>query len=143
MRSIFPTCAVFILFFSCACLAENPLTLEIDRKLASEGFLTIDWNSVHPLNTAALQVANDSSFHQLIHNIKITNQKSVHLSGFSDGEYYVRLVPEKNGFASATSSFTVKHRQLGDALALFSVGVALFVFLLATIYRFSKPSASE
>lgn len=140
MRYLILTFAIFLSIISQYAYSSSDLNLRLDRKVSSEGFLSISWNGQAISGPIVVQIASDPSFNQLVRSIKLTNQNLVHLSGFPDGTYHIRLLEGNQPIQSSAVSFEVKHRQLDDAVALFIVGLSLFVFLIITLYHFNRTS---
>lgn len=138
MRLFKYSLAIFALCFCSYSSSDNAISLALDRKISSEGFVTISWDSANTPDSLSLQISFDPSFKKVIRNIKLTNQNRIHLTGFDDGHYYTRLINNDNTVISEVSSFRVKHRQLRNAVILFFIGLTLFVFLIVTLYRFSR-----
>jgi len=138
----------------CAVLVQSALvwsqglgTLQLSDQKVSEGFITLSWNELGEPQPVALepqpvtlQVATDSEFNQLIRNINLKGQTQVHLSGFEDGIYIARLL-KGNVALTQPARFEVQHRELSDAVLLFAIGAALFVLLVVTLLRFSRPQS--
>ena len=110
--------------------------LDLDRKLSSEGYITISWQDSYQSIPVTIQVAADASFKQLLNEIKLINQNSIHLSGLKNGNYFVRMLAENND-VSSTSSFVVQHRNIQDAFMFFALGAILFLFLIVILIKFS------
>ena len=110
--------------------------LDLDRKLSSEGYITISWQDSYQSIPVTIQVAADASFKQLLNEIKLINQNSIHLSGLKNGNYFVRMLAENND-VSSTSSFIVQHRDITDALMFFTLGAILFLFLIVILTKFN------
>mgnify|MGYP003642562501 FL=1 len=140
MRLTLTISVLIVLLISSVLNAENQQSPKLDRQLSTEGFITISWDDLDYSSPLEIQLAMDPSFNQLVRRIKLLNQNSVHLSGFSDGLYYVRLIEDNARIIGEVSTFTVKHRQFTDAIKLFVLGALLFVFLLATLYRYSAKA---
>lgn len=140
MRYLILTLAISLSIISQYVYSSSDLNLRVDRKVSSEGFLSISWNGQAISGPIVVQIASDPSFNQLVRSIKLTNQNLVHLSGFPDGTYHIRLLEDNQPIQSSAVSFEVKHRQLDDAVALFIVGLSLFVFLIITLYHFNRTS---
>jgi hypothetical protein len=140
MRYLILTFAIFLSIISQYAYSSSDLNLRVDRKVSSEGFLSISWNGQAISGPIVVQIASDPSFNQLVRSIKLTNQNLVHLSGFPDGTYHIRLLEDNQPIQSGAVSFEVKHRQLDNAVALFIVGLFLFVFLILTLYHFNRTS---
>lgn len=130
--------AIIALSYSSLSYSASIQTLQLDRELSTEGFITISWNNLTSRSSVELQIALDQSFNKFVHKINLFNQDSVHLSGFKDGVYYARLIESNTNQVSNISSFTVKHRNLDSALNFFILGAALFLFLIATLFRFTQ-----
>lgn len=131
----------------CAVLVQSALvwsqglgTLQLSDQKVSEGFITLSWNELGEPQPVTLQVATDSEFNQLIRNINLKGQTQVHLSGFEDGIYIARLL-KGNVALTQPARFEVQHRELSDAVLLFAIGAALFVLLVVTLLRFSRPQS--
>jgi hypothetical protein len=140
MRYLILTLAISLSIISQSVYSSSDLNLRVDRKVSSEGFLSVSWNGQAISGPIVVQIASDPSFNQLVRSIKLTNQNLVHLSGFPDGTYHIRLLEDNQSIQSSAVSFQVKHRQLDDAVALFIVGLSLFVFLIITLYHFNRTS---
>jgi hypothetical protein len=140
MRYLILTFAISLSIISQYVYSSSDLNLRVDRKVSSEGFLSISWNGQAISGPIVVQIASDPSFNQLVRSIKLTNQNLVHLSGFPDGTYHIRLLEDNQPIQSSAVSFEVKHRQLDDAVALFIIGLSLFVFLIITLYHFNRTS---
>ncbi len=134
---IFTLC---VLIYSVCSFSWSGQALDLDRELASEGYITISWKDRFQSAPNTIQVALDASFTQLVREIKLIDQESVHLSGFDNGMYYVRLIETHTNQASQPSTFTVQHRNLSDALKFFSLGMILFVLLIFMLTRFNYQS---
>lgn len=138
----------------CAVLVQSALvwsqglgTLQLSDQKVSEGFITLSWNDLgEPQSvtlepqSVTLQVATDSEFNQLIRNIKLKGQTQVHLSGFEDGIYIARLL-KGNVALTQPARFEVQHRALSDAVFLFAIGAVLFMLLVVTLLRYSRPQS--
>lgn len=145
----------------CAVLVQSALvwsqglgTLQLSDQKVSEGFITLSWNdlgepqsvTLEPQSvtlepqSVTLQVATDSEFNQLIRNIKLKGQTQVHLSGFEDGIYIARLL-KGNVALTQPARFEVQHRALSDAVLLFAIGAVLFMLLVVTLLRYSRPQS--
>jgi len=115
--------------------------LTVSTDLATEGYVTLNWDDFEGDEVSVnLQVATDQSFQTLVRDLKLRGQKQVHLSGFTDGSYFVRLVDDERQLLTNEVSFQVKHRDLQMAWLLFAVGLVLFVLLLFSIIRFTHQN---
>ena len=105
----------------------------------SEGFIALSWKDLG--ETVTLQVAEDAEFARLTRSLQLTGQQQVHLSGFEDGVYFARVLDNTGSSFSNTVRFEVEHRSLRSASLLFSVGAALFGFLVLTLFRFTRSDS--
>lgn len=138
MRDSLLMLAIFIIFSQISHSGE-PIRLHLDRNQSAEGFLTISWDDTNNSTPVALQISDHPTFNHLLKDISLTNQNAVHLSGFNNGTYYVRLHENKQQISSSDiAQFNVRHRQLDEAITLFILGLSLFVFLVFTLYRFNR-----
>lgn len=139
MRFKLSIVAIITLLLTSALSSSNSSsfqTLTIDRKISTEGFVTISWNKSNSSAPIQLHLAADSSFTQLLQKINLVNQSSVHLSGLKNGKYFVRLFDDADQMSNVVS-FQVEHRQLADALKFFALGAVLFFALVTVLIRLS------
>ena len=116
-------------------------SLTVSADIATEGYITLSWKKKENLQSPfQLQVATDPSFSSLLRNLTLQEQEKVHLSGFTDGAYYVRLLDDQHQILTNKVEFQVKHRDLQSAWLLFATGLTLFIALLVSIYRFTYHS---
>lgn len=79
-----------------------------------------------------LLIATDQTFSEVTHTIPIhSTKRKVSLTGFSDGEYYVRLFDGNNEPVSNTLKVTVKHHSMDRVWIIFTSGAVLFILLIA------------
>ena len=130
---------IFTLIFSIFILSSyswGQQDLDLDRELSSEGYITISWHDSYQSIPIIIQVATDASFKELVNEIKLINQNSIHLSGLKNGSYFVRMLAENNN-VSSTSSFVVQHRDISDAFMFFTLGAILFLSLIVILIKFN------
>lgn len=136
---IFATLVAVLLLLPDSVLSSSGLqTLQLDRQIATEGFITISWEQSNLSFPVELQLASNSSFNSLIKKIGLNNQHSVHLSGLQDGRYFVRLMQSNSQQLSKVASFDVQHRQLRDALKFFTLGAGLFITLVIMLFFYNS-----
>lgn len=114
--------------------------LELTAQKASEGFIGLNWKEFSEEEVVRLQVALDDGFNQIVRDLSLTRQNKVHLSGFKDGSYFVRVTDSRGVPLTITAHFQVQHRDLTMATLLFALGATLFVFLLVTLFRFTRSA---
>lgn len=114
--------------------------LSADAQKVSEGYITLSWNNLDSAQPVTLQVGVDPQLLQLERSIYLQGQNQAHLSGFSNGEYYARLVGTDGLVLSNSVHFQVQHRDLGTATLLFCLGAVLFVFLVVSLMRFTHST---
>lgn len=114
--------------------------------VSSEGYITFSWSSTpsgsHTIQSPMLQVAANPTFEPLIrqfplHPLNLDNAQ-IHVTGLSDGHYHARLWQPENSALSNVVQFQVEHRDVTTAFFIFGVGLALFLVLGATLFRFSQ-----
>lgn len=103
--------------------------------------MTLSWVGEDVNRKDVLQVSTDVAFEELVRvvplNLQVVEKSQIHISGLVDGFYYARLAAADGAPASGVAEFEVRHRQLGTALVIFCVGAALFVALIAVVWRFA------
>ena len=114
--------------------------LTASAQKVSEGFITLSWKDLDAASIT-LQVATDSQVSKVIRTAQLTGQDQVHLSGFADGVYFARVLDTSGSTLSNTIRFEVEHRSSQSASLLFSIGAALFVFLIVTLFRFTRSNS--
>lgn len=98
-----------------------------DEPSAIKGAL-VDYEK-HP--ATHLKISSDQSFSQVSHTIKIhSTQRAVSLTGFSDGDYYARLLDANNNPVSDTVTVTVEHHSMFKVWIIFISGATLFLILI-------------
>ena len=127
-------------FVAAANVATPAETLVASAQKVSEGFIALSWKDLGE-GSVTLQVAADSEFTRLTRSLQLAGQDQVHLSGFADGVYFARLLDNAGASLSNTVRFEVEHRSLRSASLLFSVGAALFGFLVVTLFRFTRSDS--
>ena len=136
LYKILPIITALILPFSCYGNGEPMLRASTD--LASEGFITLLWNPLgESVTPVRLQIFDTRQPDLPLRDMTLREQTQVHLSGFVDGRYSAQLYSSGQQAIGEPVSFTVQHRDLGVALALFSLGLALFLLLITLVLRFS------
>lgn len=140
----------YILFLFCfigslptATLANEPgnqLTIEGPVSVIKEGYFNVSVSAKSELkkfDELVIEVATNESFTE--------NQKqfpalgdfsSISLTGFSDGNYYLRAkakTPGNQVIDSNVIQVTVKHYPLWQALTLFFIGLIMFVAVVISL----------
>jgi hypothetical protein len=130
-------CPFLVQLSSASDSAPLQTTLELSSNHVSEGFITLSWKDMGRIDVVELVIASDPDFHHVMRRLSLASQHQVHLSGFSDGSYYARLLDANGNVLAPDAGFDVTHRNLGLASMLFALGAGLFVFLLVTLFRFT------
>lgn len=122
--------------------SASPISLEASTTLSKEGYLDFHWSGAPVAGDVALMIATDPDFQQPIWQNSLLQQSAVSVSGLSNGAYYARISVnnQANGevIYSNTVTFKVKHHSLLLAGLLFAIGVALFLLLARTVWRYSR-----
>lgn len=112
--------------------------------VVSEGFITLSFDeyieSRPEQEPVHIQISSDAQFHNVVRNLSLTAQAQVHLSGFSDGDYYVRLLSPAGQSVGQPTKFSVEHRNLTSATLLFGLGAALFFVLVSCLIHFTQKN---
>ena len=140
-RVIARTSVFFILLIiSVSAFTESPYSLTPSTSIASEGFLTLSWQTASVQTQSipsVLRVSEDEQLASVGWTIPVPRQQQVHLSGFNDGVYYAQLFGPGDKPLSTIVTFEVQHRDLRWAITLFIVGLVTFLFLSVCLARFS------
>ncbi len=132
--------AISLFLLSPVLSAKQDLHLTVNTQVASEGYISLSWNELASSDSMiTLEVARDPSFSPLVRRVQLKDQSQVHLSGFSDGDYYARLIVDGTEAQSPPISFRVQHRSLTAAWWLFGLGFVLFTLLVGLVFNFTRP----
>ena len=144
--------------------AEKACSLQLEpvEQTTESGYYDLEWKSVGEdvpqknssvsqqstsssgdnITTAVtLEVSNQKMFNNISHKIDISYQDSIHLTGFSDGVYYIRLLDKSGDQVSNISQVNVKHHSMGRVWIIFSMGAILFVLLIG--YMIAKAFRNQ
>lgn len=87
--------------------------------------------SGEPRTTATtLEISNEETFNEISHKIDISYQDSVHLTGFPNGVYYIRLLDKSGMRVSNISQVNVEHHSMSRVWVIFTMGAILFALLM-------------
>ncbi len=120
---------------------DPQVTLQVNQTTVTEGFVTLSWKPLKKeLAAFELVVATDPQFHHISKIIQTGSQTALHLSGFSNGDYFVKLRLPNGNPVSNTTHFRVQHRDLQSALGLFMLGLIIFITLAVLLFKFTRSS---
>lgn len=112
--------------------------LSITPDISNEGYFTLNWKQLESFSPPyIIQTSKDIDFRKVIREISTTNPNQVHLSGFEDGKYYIRLLNAQKNQITNSVELIVKHQNLSHAFILFFIGLLLFIILITLIIRFN------
>ncbi len=119
---------------------ENTVQLSIAPadQVSNAGYFTLRYNDLTAIKKPFLQVSRTATFEQISHSYPIAGTEQISLSGYKNGQYYFRVFDPNSNVASDSARVTVEHHSLRFATLLFSVGLALFLFLVGLIFYFSR-----
>ncbi|PAY00503.1 hypothetical protein CKO50_14735 [Pseudoalteromonas sp. HM-SA03] len=116
-------------------------SLRVSDEVVTAGFITLHIERTGPplQQSTQLSIQRLSEPYSLSLSLKPT-QQAVTISGLADGDYLATLDNPSANSAQTSVSFTVKHHQLTLALALFVLGLCLFVLLVGMIVVGNKQA---
>ncbi|NVJ62028.1 MAG: hypothetical protein HWE27_16680 [Gammaproteobacteria bacterium] len=112
--------------------AATALELRPKQQSSSEGYYTLRWEDSGKEITT-LEMSPSSDFGTIETQYNVVGMSQISVTGYTNGQYYFRLV-DSNGVAVGNpASVTVEHRSLEQALQLFGVGCLLFLILVSIL----------
>ncbi|MCW8857208.1 MAG: hypothetical protein OQJ95_07590 [Kangiella sp.] len=131
------------------------LKLEPKEQSSNAGYFSVEWNTsstnqIDPeqvlIDSARksplyLQLATNESFSPQLQRLDVTHQDKIHLTGYDDGTYFLRLLDEQQNVLSNVASVTVTHHPLARVWLVFGVGALMFVILIG--YMISRAFRSK
>lgn len=88
-----------------------------------------------------LQLATSESFSPQLQLLDVSHQDKVHLTGYNEGTYYLRLLDEQQNVLSNVASVTVAHHSVLRVWLVFGVGAMMFIILIG--YMISRAFRSK
>lgn len=88
-----------------------------------------------------LEISNDKTFNNISHKINISYQDTIHLTGFSNGRYYIRLLDDSGERVSNIAQVGVEHHSMNRVWTIFTLGAILFVLLVG--YMIAKAFRNQ
>lgn len=124
-------------------LAAQQLELQGPDKVSKEGYFSVTVTGTgtkeqppNDLQNLRLQLSKSSEFSQVLQEFPALGDfRQLSLSGFSNGEYFIRAIADNVGQPSDPIKVTVSHYPLWQALSLFVAGLLLFTVLLITLWQ--------
>jgi len=133
--------------------AENACSLQLEpvEQTTESGYYDLEWKSVgedalqksDPSNhnndsennsditiATTLEISSDKTFNNISHKINISYQDTIHLTGFSNGKYYIRLLDDSGERVSNISQVDVEHHSMNRVWTIFTLGAILFALLV-------------
>ncbi|HEY9031112.1 MAG TPA: hypothetical protein VIM93_07110, partial [Kangiella sp.] len=77
-----------------------------------------------------LQLSTSESFSPELQRLDVTHQDKVHLTGYDDGTYFLRLLDEQQNILSNVASVTVTHHSFARVWLVFGIGAVMFTILI-------------
>lgn len=116
-------------------------SLRVSDEVVTAGFITLHIERTGPplQQSRQLSIQHLSEPYSLSLSLQPT-QQAVTISGLVDGDYLATLGDPSTNSAHTSVSFSVKHHQLTLALALFVLGLCLFVLLVGMIVVGNKQT---
>ncbi|AUJ71691.1 hypothetical protein [Pseudoalteromonas sp. NC201] len=116
-------------------------SLRVSDEVVTAGFITLHIERTGPplQQSTQLSIQHLSEPYSLSLSLQPT-QQAVTISGLADGDYLATLGSPSANSAQTSVSFSVKHHQLTLALALFVLGLCLFVLLVGMIMVGNKQT---
>lgn len=122
---------------------------------SNAGYFSVEWNSLTTNQSEDEQVLLDSAYEapkylQLATNegfspelqlLDIGYQDKIHLTGYDDGTYFLRLLDEQQNVLSNVASVTVAHHSYKRVWLVFGIGAVMFVILIG--YMISRAFRSK
>lgn len=133
-------CGLLLLAHTAAAMSSPQLQLQGPNSTVKEGYFNV---SVHlsgsqdqpALNNLRIQAASSADFKQVQEFPALGEFKQWSLTGFSNGDYYLRAVADNLAKPSNTIQVSVQHYPLWQALSLFAIGFVVFATLVITLLR--------
>lgn len=138
------------------CEGDNcKLKLEPLEQDSNAGYFSVEWNSLTTHQSGAeqvlidsagntplyLQLATNESFSPELQLLDVTHQDKIHLTGYDEGTYFLRLLDEQQNVLSNVASVTVAHHSLLRVWLVFAVGAIMFLILIG--YMISRAFQSK
>ncbi len=131
------------------------LKLEPVEQSSNAGYFSVEWNrsntnQIDPeqvlIDSARksplyLQLSTSENFSPELQLLDVTYQDKVHLTGYEDGIYFLRLLDEQQNVLSNVASVTVAHHPLERVWFVFGIGALMFVILIG--YMISRAFQSK
>ncbi|ACV27464.1 hypothetical protein [Kangiella koreensis] len=131
------------------------LKLEPSEQDSNAGYFSVEWNSsntnqIDPQRVLIdsadksplyLQLSTNESFSPQLQLLDVTHQDKIHLTGYDDGTYFLRLLDEQQNVLSNVASVTVTHHPLARVWLVFGIGALMFVILIG--YMISRAFRSK
>jgi len=131
---------ILLLTKSNLCLAE--LSLSSNTFVSTEGYLVLNWESGLPQNTSLslFRSANPAFDDPVLKTVPANGSMTV--TGLENGSYYFQLRnPDDMLQSSNTINVEVSHHSLTRAFMFFSIGLVLFLILVAAIFAGERRKA--
>lgn len=125
------------------------LTLSGPDNTVREGYFTVSVNSSgsEPLNNLVIESSQTADFNDSVVSFPALGDfKQLSLTGFSNGNYYLRARADNLATPSNVIRVEVSHYPLWQALGLFFIGLLLFTLLvvvLLTLHRRTQRSVTD
>lgn len=131
------------------------LQLEPSEQDSNAGYFSVEWNrsntnQIDPeqvlIDSAGktplyLQLSTSESFSPELQRLDVTHQDKVHLTGYDDGTYFLRLLDEQQNVLSNVASVTVTHHSFARVWLVFGIGAVMFTILIG--YMISRAFRSK
>ncbi|AXQ99439.1 hypothetical protein WLQ65_22465 [Pseudoalteromonas piscicida] len=116
-------------------------SLRVSDEVVTAGFITLHIERTGPPRQQSTQLSIQHLSKPYSLSISLQpSQQAVTISGLADGDYLATLGDSSSNLTQTSASFSVKHHQLTLALALFALGLCLFVLLVGMIVVGNKQT---
>lgn len=118
--------------------------LKPQEQSSNAGYFSVEWNSLttnqsedeQVLTDSAykapkyLQLATNEGFSPELQRLDITYQDKIHLTGYDDGTYFLRLLDEQQNVLSNVATVTITHHPFERVWLVFGIGALMFAILI-------------